>query len=64
MWQRSKDLANSEVHRVRAQELGSPSREWRSREIMRSVDSHRIQKTGGPLDQEPHCISCVRGFGG
>jgi hypothetical protein len=26
-WQRSKDLANSEVHRVRAQTLGAPSHE-------------------------------------
>jgi hypothetical protein len=26
-WQRSRDLANSEVRKVRAQELGAPSRE-------------------------------------
>jgi hypothetical protein len=26
-WQRSRDLANSEVRRVRAQTLGTPSRE-------------------------------------
>jgi hypothetical protein len=26
-WQRSRDLANSEVRRVRAQALGTPSRE-------------------------------------
>jgi hypothetical protein len=31
-WQRSRDLANSEVRKVRAQELGAPSREWRNRE--------------------------------
>ena len=26
-WQRSRDLVNSEVHKVRAQRLGAPSRE-------------------------------------
>jgi hypothetical protein len=96
---------------VRAQELGAPSREWRSREritavhlrrtggsnhgvgevskrsrirvsrtrssqgesprvgcsksqsheIMRSEDSHWIQVTGGPLDQEPHRLSHIQG---
>jgi hypothetical protein len=32
MWQRSRDLVNSEVLMVRAQELGAPSREWRNHE--------------------------------
>jgi hypothetical protein len=35
-----------------------------SGEIVRSEDSHWIQVTGGPLDQEPHRISRIRGFGG
>jgi hypothetical protein len=29
-WQRSRDLANSEVHKVRAQKLGAPSHEWKN----------------------------------
>jgi hypothetical protein len=61
-WQRSRDLVNSEVRKVRAQELGAPSHEWRSHEITRSVDSRWIQVTGGPLDQEPHRLSCIWGF--
>jgi hypothetical protein len=36
----------------------------RSREIARSEDNRWIQITGGPLDQEPHRLSRVRGFGG
>jgi hypothetical protein len=63
-WQRSRDLTNLEVRKVRAQELGAPSREWRSHEITRSVDSHWIQVTGGLLDQEPHHLSSIHGFGG
>jgi hypothetical protein len=55
------DLMNSEVCRVRASELGAPSREWRNHE-----------ERGSPLDTghgrtvglEPHHLSCVRGFGG
>jgi hypothetical protein len=31
-WQRSRDLANSKVRKVRTQRLGAPSREWRNRE--------------------------------
>ena len=31
-WQRSRDLVNSEVRRVRTQELGALNREWRNRE--------------------------------
>jgi hypothetical protein len=31
-WQKSRNLANSEVRKMRAQELGAPSREWRNRE--------------------------------
>jgi hypothetical protein len=58
-WQRSRDLANSEVRKVRAQELGAPSREWRNRE-----------EQGSPLDpghgrtigSEPH--HAYRAFGG
>jgi hypothetical protein len=57
-WQRSRDLANSEVRKVRAQRLGAPSREWRSHEERRQL----IQRTGGPLDQEPHRLSHT--FGG
>jgi hypothetical protein len=30
-WQRSRDLSNSEVRKVRAQRLGAPSLEWRNR---------------------------------
>jgi hypothetical protein len=36
----------------------------RSHEIARSEDSHWIQVMGGVLDQEPHRISRIRGFGG
>jgi hypothetical protein len=36
----------------------------RSCEIVRSKDNHWIQVTGGPLDQEPHYVSCIRGFEG
>jgi hypothetical protein len=43
--QRSRDIVNSKVHRVRAQELGAPSHE-----IVRSQDSRWIQVTGVPLD--------------
>jgi hypothetical protein len=38
-WQRSRDLANSEVRKVRAQELGAPSRE-----------SHENREEQGQLD--------------
>jgi hypothetical protein len=58
-WQRSRDLVNSEVRKVRAQELGAPSREWRNRE-----------EQGSPLDpghgrtvgSEPH--RAYHAFGG
>jgi hypothetical protein len=63
-WKRSRDLANSEVRKVRAQELGAPICEWRSLEIMRSVDSRWIQVMGGLLDQEPHHLLHVWWFGG
>jgi hypothetical protein len=33
----------------------------RSREIARSEDNRWIQVTGGPLDQEPHRLSRIRG---
>jgi hypothetical protein len=36
----------------------------RSHKIARSEDNRWIQVTGGPLDQEPHCLSCIRGFRG
>jgi hypothetical protein len=36
----------------------------RSCEIARSKDNHWIQRTGGPLDQEPHRLSCIRRFEG
>jgi hypothetical protein len=36
----------------------------RSREIARSEDNRWIHITGEPLDQEPHRLSCVRGFEG
>jgi hypothetical protein len=35
-WQRSRDLATSEVREVRAQSLDAPSREWRSHERIRT----------------------------
>jgi hypothetical protein len=35
-----------------------------SGKIARSEDSHWIQRMGGPLDQEPHCILPIQGFGG
>jgi hypothetical protein len=38
--------------------------ESQSCEIMRNEDNRWIQKTGGPLDQEPHRISHIRGFEG
>jgi hypothetical protein len=60
-WQRSKDLANSEVRRVRAQTLGAPSREDARSE---KKNSHWIWVIGGPLDREPHRLSRIRGFGG
>jgi hypothetical protein len=61
-WQRSRDLVNSEVRKVRAQRLGAPSREWRSRE---EETDHWIQRMGGPLDQEPHRLRAqIWGFGG
>jgi hypothetical protein len=60
-WQRSEDLVNSEVHRVRDQTLGAPSREDVRSE---KKDSHWIWVVGGPLDREPHRLSCIRGFGG
>jgi hypothetical protein len=51
-WQRSRDLANSEVRKVRAQELGAPSREWRSHENHRGGRTAiGSRNTGGPLDQ-------------
>jgi hypothetical protein len=58
-WQRSRDLANSEVRKVRAQELGAPSCKWRNRE-----------EQGSPLDlghgrtvgSEPH--HAYHAFGG
>jgi hypothetical protein len=43
-WQRSRDLATSEVREVRAQSLDAPSREWRSHERIRTVHPRR---TGG-----------------
>jgi hypothetical protein len=50
-WQRSKDLANSEVRKVRAQELGAPSHECESREEQRQpLDPGR----GRTIGSEPH----------
>jgi hypothetical protein len=54
-WQRSKDLVNSEVLRVRTQTLDTLSHEYTSSE---KEDNRWIQITGGPLD--PHEGSCVR----
>jgi hypothetical protein len=63
--QRSRDLANSEVRRVKAQALGTPSHEDARRE---KEDNRWIRIAGGPLD--PHVGSCIgtsrektRGFG-
>jgi len=41
-WQRSRDLATSEVREVRAQSFDAPSREWRSHERIRTVHPRRI----------------------
>jgi hypothetical protein len=43
-WQRSRDLTNLEVRKVRAQELGAPSHEWQSRENIGLV---HLKRTGG-----------------
>jgi hypothetical protein len=61
-WQRLRDLVNSEVRKVRAQELGALSREWRNHEERRqSLDLVR----GRTVGSEPHsCVSCIRRFGG
>jgi hypothetical protein len=40
-WQRSRDLANSEVRKVRAQRLDAPSREWRSHKRIRTIHPRR-----------------------
>jgi hypothetical protein len=58
-WQRLRDLANSEVRKVRAQELGAPSREWRNREEQGSPLDPGHERTVG---SEPHCA--YRAFGG
>jgi hypothetical protein len=60
-WQISKDLANSEVRRVRTQTLGAPSHEDVRSE---KKDSHWIWVIGGPLDHKPHRLSHTRGFEG
>jgi hypothetical protein len=52
-WQRSRDLTNSEVHKVISQGLDAPSREWQSHEEQRQS-----------LDQEPHRLLRVWGFKG
>jgi hypothetical protein len=53
-WQRSRDLANSGVRRVKAQALGIPSHEGARSE---KENSHWIWIVGGPLD--PHVGSCI-----
>jgi hypothetical protein len=57
-WQRSRDLANLEVRRVRAQTLGTPSHKDARSE---KEDIHWIWVAGGPLDQSPIAFRC---FGG
>jgi len=50
-WQRSRNLMNLEVHKVRAQELDAPSHEWQNREEQGSPldpDHRRI------VESEPH----------
>jgi hypothetical protein len=46
---------NSEVRKVRAQELGAPSREVAKSRGARTTVGSRVM--GGPLDQEPHRLS-------
>jgi hypothetical protein len=60
-WQRSRDLANSKVRRVRTQTLGTLSHEGARSE---KKNSCWIWVVGGPLDQEPHRLSRIRVFGG
>jgi hypothetical protein len=45
--ERSRDLANSGVRRLRAQTFGTPSHEYARRE---KEDNRWIRITGGPLD--------------
>jgi hypothetical protein len=72
-WQRSKDrrkcrrdpgFGSCELGGSQGEDPRVGCSKSRSCEIARSGDSCWIQVTGGPLDQEPHHISCIRGFGG